>query len=237
MHRIKKTSSAGFTIIEILVALFVMSVGFLALSQMEYLALNMKGKSEEGTVATNMIQFAADADMVILKEVNQLNSNVILNAANGRAIDVSYCNGGSGSICDECPCDPFEFLTENPDNGVDESLCVVVDTENFDPSFLVYVNESDCSSDIDTFKGLNLNPMVVVKRAVTTIDTSADPDIVDVALTYSVKNVEQFNDSGLSTSLRDNLVSQNYLVSGHIKSFSDLTAIQSWTAVRIMHVP
>lgn len=230
-------NNTGFTILEILIAIFVMGVGFLGLSQMEYLALNMKGKSEEGTQATNVIQFATDADMAILKEVNQLNSNVILNAANGRTLDLSYCNGGTDSICGSCPCDPFEFLTPNPDDGVDETTCVVVNAEEFDPRYLAYGDTTQCMSDVELFKNNKLHAMVVIKRAVTDVDTISDPDIISVQLTYSVKNVEQFLDSGLSTSLKDNLVAQDYEVSGHVSDFSDLAAISGWGAVRIVHVP
>jgi prepilin-type N-terminal cleavage/methylation domain-containing protein len=237
MNNSINSGTAGFTLLEIMFAVLIMGVGFLALSQMEYLALNMKGKAEEGTVATNVIQFATDADMAVLKEVNQMNANVISNAANGRTIDLTYCDGGTDSICNNCPCDPFEFLTPNPDNGVDETTCVVVDIDDFNPSFLVYSDQSQCSSDIDTFKSNNMSPIVIVKRAVTTVDTLADPDTIDVSLTYSVKNIEQFINSGLSTSLRDTLVSQNYSVSGHVNDFSDITTIQSWTAIRSVHVP
>jgi len=232
-----KSNSSGFTILEILIAVFVMGIGFLGLSQMEYLALNMKGKSEEGTLATNIIQFATDADMTLLKEVNQLNSNVILNAANGRSIDLTYCGGGTDSICNNCPCDPFEFLTPNPDDGVDESTCVVVDAEEFDPSLLAYGDTTQCTNDISLLQNNKLHPMVVIKRAVTSVDTTSDPDLIDITLTYAVKNIEQFYDSGLSTSLRDTLVTQNYGVSGHVNNFADLTSISSWSSVRVVHVP
>ena len=232
-----RSNVSGFTILEILIAVFVMGIGFLGLSQMEYLALNLKGKSEEGTLATNIIQFAADTDMTLLKEVNQLNSNVILNAANGRTIDLTYCNGGTDSICNTCPCDPFEFLTPNPDDGVDESTCAVVDAEELDPTLLVYGDTTQCTSDISLLQNNNLNPMVVIKRAVTTVDTLSDPDLIDVSLTYAVKNVEQFFDSGLSTSLRDTLVTQNYGISGHVNNFADLASISTWSAVRAVHVP
>lgn len=232
-----RSNNSGFTILEILIAIFIMGVGFLGLSQMEYLALSMKGKAEEGTLATNILQFTADADMVILKEVNQLNANIILDVANGRSIDLSYCDGGADSICNDCPCNPFDFLTPNPDDGVDETTCVVVDAEEFNPSFLVYGDTTQCTADITLLQNNNLHPMVVIKRAVTNIDTLSEPDLIDVALTYSVKNIEQFFDSGLSTSIRDNLVSQSYHISGHVRNFSDLTPIQSWTNVNIVHVP
>ena len=235
--RKKPNTRSGFTILEILIAIFVMGIGFLGLSQMEYLALNMKGKSEEGTLATNVIQFATDADMSILKEVNQLNSNTILDAVNGRTLDLSYCNGGIDSICSSCPCDPFEFLTPNPDDGVTETTCVVVDAEEFDPRFLAYSNATQCTSDISALQASKLHPIVVLKRAATTVDTTADPDEITVALTYSVKNVEQYTDSGLSTSLRDNLVVQDYLVSGHLTDFSDIAALSGWSSVRVVHVP
>jgi len=55
-------SQNGFTLIEILVAVFIMSVGFLALSQMEFLSVRQKQMAEAGSNATNTIQFAGDRD-------------------------------------------------------------------------------------------------------------------------------------------------------------------------------
>ncbi len=72
MNNSKYSSSSGFTLLEILVAVFVMSVGFLALSQMEYLSVRQKQMAEEGSNATSIIEYAGEIDIAELKMVSNI---------------------------------------------------------------------------------------------------------------------------------------------------------------------
>ncbi|HSG31802.1 MAG TPA: prepilin-type N-terminal cleavage/methylation domain-containing protein [Thermodesulfobacteriota bacterium] len=66
---VKINNTSGFTLLEILVAVFIMSVGFLALSQMEFLSVRQKQMAEAGSNATNIIQAAADKDLAEIKRI------------------------------------------------------------------------------------------------------------------------------------------------------------------------
>ncbi len=53
----------GFTLLELLISVGIMSLGFLAIAQMQFLSLRQKQKAEQGTVATNAIQFIKEIGM------------------------------------------------------------------------------------------------------------------------------------------------------------------------------
>jgi len=132
MYGLKKQE--GFTITEVLVAVLIMGLGFLAMAEMEFLALRQKQRAEEGTVATNVIQFIADRDMAEVKRRHLYNSIVYMDAQAGKTYDLSYCTGSSGnSVCNSCPCNPLEFVISELDHGTVQNTCAVVDLNDSDP--------------------------------------------------------------------------------------------------------
>jgi len=74
-------SQNGFTLIEILVSVFIMSIGFLALSQMEFLSVRQTRLAEQGTMATNIIQFISDRDASEVKKRTLLNNKEIMGSS------------------------------------------------------------------------------------------------------------------------------------------------------------
>ena len=68
------SNSKGFTFLEIIVALGIMAVGFLAMSQMQYLSFRQKVLAESGTFSTNMIGTVSAFEMANAKTVNLLNA-------------------------------------------------------------------------------------------------------------------------------------------------------------------
>ncbi|MCL4246501.1 MAG: prepilin-type N-terminal cleavage/methylation domain-containing protein, partial [Candidatus Dadabacteria bacterium] len=74
----------GFTFTEIIIAISIMALGFLAMAQMQYLSLRQKQRAEQGTVATNIIQFIADRDIERVKRSHLLNSIAFVEAQAGR---------------------------------------------------------------------------------------------------------------------------------------------------------
>jgi len=95
----KLQNKAGFTLIEILVSVLIMSVGFLALSQMGFLSLRLKQMAEEGTDATQVIQFITDRDLAQVKRIHLLNTKTYQDGITVKPLDLSYCGGGTNSLC------------------------------------------------------------------------------------------------------------------------------------------
>ena len=228
----------GFTLLELLVTVFIMSVGFLAYSEMGYLSLILKQKAEEGTTGTNVLQFAIDRDLADMKKVHLLNVKAYMDGITTRTLDLAYCGGGTNSYCGSCPCDPLEILTPNPDNGVTETTCSIVDIENFDPLFLDFVDETTCKLDLETFLDAGNQLMVILKQASTTLDTTSSPNLVTVDLTYASKTPSQLRASGTSVELRHSIVTVSFEVTAHIDNFGDdVPVLSAWTQVRIPHIP
>ena len=104
---------AGFTLIEILVAVFLIAIGFFAMSQMQFLSLRQSQMAENGTIATNIIQAVSENDLAEIRNIHKLNLNYLNNP-----IDNSYCTTGSGNICSgTCQsrrCCPPTCMAQNP---------------------------------------------------------------------------------------------------------------------------
>lgn len=230
----KHSGSGGFTLLEILIALFIMSFGFISLSQMEYLSLRQKQLAAQGTDATNVVQFISDMDLAEIKRIYLLNSQIFLDELNDRGADYTYCNGSSNaSVCSTCPCDPLEALSTNPTNGSDVTQCAVVELDNFDLlNILYFTDTTSCLSDYDA---LGADAMFVVKRA----QGSQSNTVITIDVTYAAKTLEQFRDTGMSVALGDNLVVQGISISAQISDFSDTVPLSSgnWSTVRIPHIP
>ncbi|MEZ4547618.1 MAG: prepilin-type N-terminal cleavage/methylation domain-containing protein [Thermodesulfobacteriota bacterium] len=101
----------GFTFTEIIIAISIMALGFLAMAQMQYLSLRQKQRAEQGTVATNVIQFIADRDMEEVKRAHLLNSIAFVEAQAGRL------NAGSSAEPHLQHC-----MSGNPDRMCDLSV-------------------------------------------------------------------------------------------------------------------
>src|SRR3989337_3203505 len=100
-------SQEGFTLIELLSATLIMSIGFIAFAEMQFLSLLQKQRAELGSTATNAIQFISDRDIAEVKRIYLLNSNTRMDAQAGRALDLSYCDGSApSSVFGVCPCGP-----------------------------------------------------------------------------------------------------------------------------------
>jgi prepilin-type N-terminal cleavage/methylation domain-containing protein len=235
MPRIK--NEHGFTLLEILVAVLIMSLGFLAAAQMQFLSLRQKQLAEQGTIATNVIQYISDNDMAEVRRRYLLNATAYSDAQANRTLNLTYCNGSDTSTCDECPCDPLEAITPNPADGVTETTCAAINMNNFNPEDLNFrTTLSQCKTDGSLILTEGNSPLYAVKQVITTQDVLNGIQTLTASVTYAVKTSSQFNETGLqSLSLRDSLVSQTYDVSAHVGDFSDF--IPAWTAVNIPHIP
>ncbi len=235
----------GFTFTEIMVALSIMALGFLAMAQMQYLSLRQKQQAENGTVATNMIQFIADRDMEEVKRTHLLNAIAFVEAQAGRLNPGSasephlqHClSGNSKRLCDLCPCDPLAAVTPDPSevlddegNVVPETSCAVVSVHDFDPEDVVFsTTESDCA-------GSTGDTLIVVKQVVVDNDTTVDPPETTLNVTYGVKSKKQFQETDFdSLSTKDTLATQNIVFSAHDEDWSQFIA--GWTTVKVPHIP
>lgn len=232
------SKQSGFTILEILIAILIMSVGFIAMSQMQFLSILQQQRAEAGTIATNIIQFANDSDMAKAKKMHQLNILVLLDTIAQRTPDFTYCGDSTKFGCTECPCDPLTAFTPNPVSGTDENTCSIVDINDFEPGTLNYTDASTCQTILDSF---GTEAMVLVKTA------DIDQVVVDgftimtISLMYGVKSEEQFRDSGLSVLLKDTLAAQSFRVTAHLDNYNESGSISSnptgWINVRVPHLP
>ena len=252
----KAYNQRGFTLLELLIAVVVMSIGFLTMAQMQYLSLNLKGSSEEGTVASNVIQFVSDRDMAEMRRLHLYNAKLYYDAVSER-IDASdttdpafdYCDGSStNSACSACPCNPLEVLRDLPLPGNTDTVtqCAAVNVLNFDPKNLVYhdsTNSGDCEDDANAIATADPDnpgtPLFVVRR-VDTVRTQ-DPGqlpIYTLTVNYAVKTPIQFDQSVGPTSilLRDSIATQVYEVTAH-QDDRWSKFVPTWTAVLVPHIP
>ena len=232
-----KSDNKGFTLLEILVALGIMVIGFLAMSQMQYLSLRQSNMAESGTIATNIIQFASDRDMSEAKRLHLLNSRVYLDSQAGRSINKQddYCTT-SGGPCADCPCDPLEaFTSQSLTDGSVENRCSVIDIVEFDPESIDYKDDVTLCTDSEFY---------LVRRVTSNVDVVSLPNEINLNVSYAIKTQKQFDESGFETSEPDftinkSLAVQKYRVSAHVDTGWDnfVTTTGDWSQVVIPHIP
>jgi len=222
----------GFTFTEIIIAVSIMALGFLAMAQMQYLSLRQKQKAEQGTIATNIIQFIADRDMEEVKRAHLLNSVAYMEAQSQKAnleAHLQHCSSANENrMCDSCPCNPLAMITPSP--FVDLSTtCAVIDVNDFDPKNVEFeTQKSDCT-------GSSEDSLIIVKRVMSQTDNGI-PAITTLNVTYGVKTKKQFEESGYtSVTLNDTLATQNISFTAHRDDWSQY--MQGWNNVIVPHVP
>jgi len=147
----------GFTLLELLIALGIMTVGFLAIAQMQFLSLKQTRKAEIGTTATNIIQFISDTDMAEVRRLYLLNSAAFNNSVAGRIPDFSYCDGAAPPNCPNTPC-------EDPCSGCPAQPCDVMEALTVgqipNAAIPVIINEKIAT---DTISSRTVKPLVFIK--------------------------------------------------------------------------
>jgi prepilin-type N-terminal cleavage/methylation domain-containing protein len=238
------SNEKGFTFTELMIAVTIMALGFLAMAQMQFLSLRQKQLAEEGTIATNIIQFIADRDMEEIKRTHLLNSIAFMEAQSGRLNPGSdsephlqYCKGEQ-NVCEECPCNPLETITSDLSNdGADctgpETACSVIDVHNFNPEDVEFsTNEEDCASPAG-------DSLVALRRVCVLVVDDPSPSVpttTTLNVTYGVKSKIQFDESDFDNlSIKDTLATQSMAFSAHEDDWSQF--INGWTDVIIPHVP
>jgi len=193
----------GFTLIEVLVALFIMSIGFLALSQMQYLSFRQSQLAHSGTTATNMIQAFSESDLSAVRNINKLNQNLVNKLSSGTSDirrDLEYCKNNEN--CDACPCDPFLTITSQPDTNNTLRNCIVLD------STIPATKKGECDSTPGEY---------FLTRTITVdIDNNSNPVERNYKLAYTVKNQNQQSKSPLD--LGSSLATQFIEINAHVDS-------------------
>ena len=227
----------GFTFTEIMIAVTIMALGFLAMAQMQFLSLRQKQLAEQGTTAANIIQFIADRDMEEVKRAHLLNSIAFMEAQAGRLVPGSdsephlqHCkSSNSNRMCDACPCDPLAEVTPDPSQAL-EITCAVINVHDFDPKKVSFKGTAgQCSGGAG-------DSLVVVKRVASDTDDTVDPPETMLNVTYGIKTKSQFAETGFGgISKKDTLAIQNMVFSAHEEDWSQF--IPAWTEVMVPHVP
>lgn len=222
-------SQKGFTFIEVMVAVTIMAVGFLAMAQMQYLSLRQSQEAEDGTFATNVIQFIADRDMEEVKRAHLLNSITFMDAQAGRTVNLGYCNGSStNGVCKTCPCDPLAQVTPDPTQNT-QTTCALINLNNFDPKNVSF------QSTATGCKGGKDNNLVIVKLVNSQINNNSTPPVTSLNVTYAVKSINQFAKTGFQNlDKRDTLAIQDLVFSAHKEDWSQYVA--NWTNVDVPDV-
>lgn len=222
----------GFTFTEIMIAVSIMALGFLAMAQMQYLSLRQKQKAEQGTIATNIVQFIADRDIEEVKRAHLLNSIAYMEALSQKAgleAHLQYCSSSNeDGMCGSCPCNPLAMITPSPFVDV-STTCAVISIHDFDPNNVEFeTDKSDCT-------GSSEESLVIVKQVTSQTDNETPP-VTTLNITYGVKTKKQFEESEYtSVTLKDTLATQNISFTAHRDDWSQY--VPGWNNVMVPHVP
>lgn len=247
------SNNKGFTLFEILIALAITAVGFLAMSQMQYISLRQKTLAETGTFATNVIDTVSDFEMANARAISLLNARVYLDSQANKTIlnQVQYCDGSDDSVCAQCPCNPLTVFTSPGFNlfaNGSETLCVPLDIENFNISDIEYFDSvAGCSATAD-----DLNPsFFIIRRVVNNFDGASTPNQINLNVTYALKSLKQLKDTGNGLELGDggesgplkithSISLQNYQISAHVEQdWTNFVTLAggTWNLVVVPHIP
>lgn len=229
------TRDKGFTLMEILVAIFIITIGVLGLSQMQFLSLSQYQNAEDGTAATNIIQYISDRDISEVKRRSLLNNAVYLDYLSSRTPNFDYCDG-TDKICEDCPCDPFTAITASTDDGDTEASCSAINLDDFDAINITFFTDATQCGSAD---------YIALKFTSTSIVTTLGlPDAVTIDVQYAVKSRNQFADTGLDTgsfNIRDTLAIQDFRYTATIQDYTSVVqgggVVGDWSSVRLVHVP
>ena len=241
---LKISNDKGFTFTEILVALLIMTIGFLAMAQMQFLSLKQKQDAELGTIATNMIQFISDRDMAEAKRVHLLNSIAYIEAQAGRLDPgdenephLKYCKTSNADhVCEACPCNPLESITiAAPADGATETSCAVVNPHDFNPGSVEFAKDGVTGSPCSTAGD---DVLYVIKQVQSTVNNSTTPAVTTLDITYAVKSPTQFEGTAFdSVSIKDSIATQQFSITSHREDWTEIISGGGWNAVEIPHIP
>jgi len=241
------SNNKGFTLMEILVALTIMAIGFLAMSQMQYLSLRQKTMAEMGTFATNIVESVSDFEMANAKRINSLNARVYLDSQANLLMSnqTDYCDNSPDAVCEQCPCNPLQvFVSDTYDltiNNNNEITCAPVDINNFDPTQVEFFTDLSICRTVP-----NITPTVYIFRNVnSTFDITTTPNLVNINITYVVKSAKRINSMDISASIDDvsfgsSLTVQNIHFSGHVeRDWNNFITLGggTWNEVFVPHIP
>ena len=243
----------GFTLLEIIVALGIMTVGFLAMSQMQYISQLQKTRAETGTFATNIIETVSDFEMANARAISLLNARVYLDSQANKTIlnQVLYCDGSSDAVCEQCPCNPLSTFT-SPGfnlfaNGA-ETLCAPIDVSNFNINKLEYFDSVAGCSQVT----VDIDPkFFILRRVVINFDAASTPNQINLDVSYSLKSLKQLKDpdngfelggGGESETLKIGkaIGVQNYQISAHVEQdWTNFVTLAggNWNQVVVPHIP
>lgn len=205
----------GFTLIEVLVALFIMSIGFLALSQMQYLSLKQSQLAYSGTTATNISQAFSDSDLNRMRSIHSMNMALIEKIRKGTYTGTSdpalvFCKT---ELCNnECPCDPFSVISDDPGTptGDDpERICTAIKNENYTFDETIISDDSTINCNIisdDTGNEYFLTRTI-------NIDTSV-PQERTYNIAYTIKN--RYQQTKYHEDLGNSLSTHFITISAHV---------------------
>ncbi len=222
----------GFTFTEIIIAVSIMALGFLAMAQMQYLSLRQKQEAEQGTIATNIVQFIADRDIWEVKRAHLLNSVAYMEALSQKAgLDSHFQHCSSSNedgMCASCPCNPLAMITPSPFEPA-STTCAVINIHDFDPKNVEFkTDKSNCT-------GSSEESLVIVKQVTSQTD-NAIPPVTTLNITYGVKTKKQFEESQYSSvTLKNTLATQNISFTAQRDDWSQY--IPGWNNVMVPHVP
>jgi len=250
MLKSQTKSQRGFTLTEVLVAIMIMAIGFMAVAEMEFLALRQKQQADSGTTGTNIVQYISDYDMAEIKRLHAYNAQAYLDAQSGSTVNLAYCSGGAPANCPEdvcadpcavCPCNPFTAITTSVANSTVSTQCSVINLKEIDSSALVFRGtvtacKADAAAMITALQTLGQPSEVAYIVRVASVERTFDVlPIVTVSLIYAVKSIQDFEETGFATAHRDTMVTQFFQVSGHRDNWA--TVLPAFTQVWVPHLP
>ena len=210
---------SGFTLIEVLVAVFLMAVGFLAMSQMQYLSFRQSQSAENGTIATNIIQAVSERDISSIRNTHRLNLNYLENPNNSASEE--FCRGSNNQCSNFCPCDPFRTILDNPATAGTEPKCAPIVLESFNPDGIIYLKDRNSCSALSAGQPIDY---YIIKN----IEKIINVNIRTYRISYAVMTAAQFNDpdyvangfdstNGFDIDLRNNLAAQRLEITAEIQ--------------------